>query len=81
LSNCNLELDFTAGRNSELPYPAVAQIFIKGSSSDESGTLRFITPHCLLASELDAEIDRLHAELESIRKRSHARFAAEKIAQ
>jgi hypothetical protein len=79
LSNCNLELDFTADRNGEMPHPAVAQIFIKGSSSDENGTLRFITPYCLSISELDAEIDRLHAELEDIRRRGHARFIAEKI--
>ena len=81
MSNYSLELSFTSDKGGELPAPAVAEIYIQHSSSYTGNDRRFITPRCLTTMELNGEIDRLHEELESIRKRGHARFAAEKITQ
>ena len=80
MSTFTFELDFRDDKHGESLYPAVAQIYIKNSSRDEGGPA-CITPHCVTVQEFDSHVDRLHEELESLRRRGHARFAAEKITQ
>jgi hypothetical protein len=76
MSNYSLELDFTAGRSGSIPYNALAEIYISRSTSNATGRT-FITHDCVTSKELDEEIDRLHGELENIRKRARVRFAAQ----
>lgn len=56
----------------------VAKIFIKTCTTyqyEGYSELTFITPHCMSVREFDEQIDRLHRELEDIRKAVHAKFA------
>lgn len=56
----------------------IASIFIKTSTTHQYkgyNKLTFITPQCLSAGEFDEQIDRLHAELEDIRKKVRNKFS------
>lgn len=59
----------------------VARVFIKTQTqADYRGinSLDYITPECVVIEELEAQIDRLHDELETIRKSARRKFAAAK---
>ncbi|MGE5892783.1 MAG: hypothetical protein ACM34I_01890 [bacterium] len=58
----------------DAPFTPEAHIFVKNYTRDERGLL-FITPECENLSELEAEIDRLHEELERIRTRARREFS------
>lgn len=74
----NLDLDFSAGplfgekSNATIQ---TAQIYVKTHTSSEDRLL-LITPVCASSGELDEQVDRLHAELEEIRKTGHRKFTA-----
>jgi hypothetical protein len=74
----NLDLDFSSdplfGEKGNATIQR-AQIYVKTHSSSEDRLL-LITPVCASAGELDGQIDRLHAELEEIRKTGHRKFIA-----
>lgn len=40
--------------------------------------LEYLTPECVALGEFEAQIDRLQAELETIRKKARRKFAAAK---
>ena len=46
------------------------------STGIDGDSHRYISLDCLTSSELDNEIDRLKGELENIRTKGHAKFAA-----
>jgi hypothetical protein len=59
----------------------VARVFIKTQTQAEYhgiNNLDYITPECRALGELEAQIDRLHEELETIRKSARRKFAAAK---
>jgi len=54
-----------------------ACIYLKAGSTDDYAGVkadRLITAHCLSFIELDAEIRRLHAELDEVRARAKKKF-------
>jgi len=56
----------------------IAKVFIKTRTTQQyrgHSELDFITPECMTAGEFDEQIDRLHRELEDIRKAVHRKFA------
>lgn len=56
----------------------IAKIFIKTCTThqyDGYSELTFITPECMTPKEFDEQIDRLHRELDDIRKAGHRKFA------
>ena len=58
--------------------PPIASIFVKTSTTKQykgHNKLTFITPECMTAGEFDEQIDRLHAELEDIRKKVGNKFS------
>lgn len=70
----SLELDFIQSKKEEIPDEhAHAHIYIKTYSSDRNRI--FITPECTTLPELESEIDRLHKELEHLRKVAKHKFA------
>jgi len=73
-NNLHLELSFETG---EIVSP-VARIYVKSWSGREGDSFHYISQDCAASSELDWVVDRLIGELESIRKRGHAKFAAAK---
>jgi hypothetical protein len=77
VSTYNLQLKFHSGdvEKGELPF-AMAQIALKTWTHDSAEGAPLISPDCVSVIELDFEVDRLHAELEEIRRRGHAQFAA-----
>jgi hypothetical protein len=61
----------------DLGVSPIAQIFIKTSTTHqypEHNELEFITPECMSVREIDEQIDRLHRELQDIRKALHRKF-------
>jgi hypothetical protein len=74
LSNLHLELSFETG---EIVSP-VARIYVKMWMGRENDPLHYISQDCAFTAELDFVVDRLIGELEDIRKRGHAKFAAAK---
>ncbi|HEY3777910.1 MAG TPA: hypothetical protein VGL35_07615 [Rhizomicrobium sp.] len=60
-----LRLDFQAGDR-----PGDARARIRLADSGES-----VAPQVMGSSELDAQVDQMHAELEEIRKQGRASFA------
>jgi hypothetical protein len=49
--------------------------YTQGGYKGINPDLIFITPECMTPRELDEQIDRLHAELERLRKRGRSAFA------
>lgn len=72
--NLHLELSFETG---ELVSP-VARIYVERWSTREGDSFHYISQDCATVSELDWVINGLIGELEHIRKRGHAKFAAAK---
>ena len=54
--------------NGNKPQPMI-KVYIKSCTSDYESSRRFITPYCVGEREFDQQIDRLHKELEELRKR------------
>lgn len=71
MSNLHIQLSFTTG---ELVSP-VARIFVTTVGRDGDPN-RYISPDCATQSEFDHAIDFLHAELEKVRAKGHAKFKA-----
>ncbi|MCK4620676.1 MAG: hypothetical protein KAT62_00535 [Desulfuromonadales bacterium] len=55
------------------PGTQQARILLKNHPRDENGNIP-ITPNCCGMAELEMAIDRLHAELEAIKKEAKRRF-------
>jgi len=63
----------------DAPSTQSAKVYVKNHTTSvlkNGNRLDFITPECVSLGELDGEIDRLHAELEDIRKMAQRKFAA-----
>jgi len=75
----SFDLSFVDDRDSDLRHPPVAEIFIKTHSQRVSDGPLLITPGCVSIIEFEHEIDRLQAELETIRKKARAKFKAEAV--
>ncbi len=61
----------------------LAKVFIQASTRHAYpgfNELQFITPECVSIGEFEAEIDRLQAELESLRMKARGEFQAAKSA-
>lgn len=60
----------------------VARVHIKTSTGNTyrgvNPDLEYITPECVALGEFEAQIDRLQAELEAIRRKARRKFAAAK---
>ena len=69
MANYSLDLKVMNPRQTEVPGPTIAQIYVKKYSKDDKGIV-YITPQCVTLSEIEAQCDRLVNEIESIRKRS-----------
>lgn len=71
----SLELAFMDDCKSELPHPPIAVIHLKNYGIRDGTPV--ITSECVSLGELEYHVDRLKDELETIRKRARAKFAAE----
>jgi len=74
----NLEFLFIEPPLSE-PVPAISHVALKHAHTPTYVGIQsqpVLTPGCFGPDELDGQIDRLQAELESIRKLAHERYAA-----
>lgn len=69
----SLALDFLKPTKSEFTRPRIARIYLKTYTKDQRGSI-FITPDCITLAELDYQIERLHKELEHIRKKAKKKF-------
>ena len=71
----SLDLMFLKSRQ----HNPIAKIHLKtytqGGYKGVNPDLIFITPECMTTGEFDAQIDRLHAELETIRKNGRRKFS------
>lgn len=74
----SLALEFTDDHDSMLPHPPFAAIYVQTASRRPSGTRDTITADCIKFSELEFEVNRLKAELDSILTEARARFEARK---
>ena len=71
----SFDLDFTKPKETGLPVPPRAAIYIKRHTKDERGRI-FITPQdCESMEEFDRQINRLKEELEDIRKKAKQKFS------
>jgi hypothetical protein len=69
-------LDCIFLENSDMP--PIASIYIKTSTTHKykgHNELTFITPECMSLPEFNEQVDRLHAELESIRNIVRTKFS------
>jgi len=71
----SLALDFVKPTKSGFPGPQIARIYVKTHTEDQRGTI-FITPDCVTLAELHYQIERLHKELEHIRKEAKRKFSS-----
>ena len=71
----SLAMDFVKPTKSGFPRPRIARIYVKTHTEDQRGTI-FITPDCVTLAELDYQIERLHKELEYIRKEAKRKFSS-----
>jgi hypothetical protein len=70
-------LDFSYMENDPKTQRPSACIYVKSTSTDDYNGLaagKLISAHCMSFIELDAEIRRLHAELDEIRARAKKKF-------
>lgn len=72
----SLALDFIDDRDSMLPHPPIAAIYVQISARRPGGTRDTITADCIAVSELEFEVNRLKAELDSILNEARAKFDA-----
>jgi hypothetical protein len=77
MATYSLDLIFEDDRKSKLPHPPRAFVCVKTFSQLVADGPRLITPDCVSMQELDHHINRLIEELETIRKKAKAKFAAE----
>ena len=71
----SFDLDFTKPKETDLPGPPRAAIYIKRCTKDDRGRI-FITPQdCVSMEDLDDQINRLKKELEDIRKKAKRKFS------
>jgi hypothetical protein len=70
---------FLEQRKGDLPGPPISHVYLKayskGGYSGVSKDLILIGADCVSVSEVDAEIDRLQAELEAVRSEARKRYA------
>jgi hypothetical protein len=72
----SFDLDFNKPKESDLPGPPHAAIYVKKYSKNASGQI-FITPQgCNNMEELNHHLDRRIKELEDIRKKARLKFSA-----
>lgn len=77
----SFDLLFEGAKKRELEYrhgPPTSHIYLKSWSSFDSGRkkdLLLLTPDCITIRELEYQIERLHEELEEIRKAAKAKYA------
>jgi len=80
--NTTFDLLFLEHKKAELPGPPISHVYVKayskGGYTGISKDLILIGADCVSASEIEAGIDRLQAELESIRKEAKKKYAAHK---
>jgi len=79
MRNYSFELEFVTQQRNDLPFPPVARAFIAAYSGIEGNPHKFVTHDCMSAKEFDYEIDRLHAELETLRSEAQQRFVTENV--
>jgi hypothetical protein len=73
----SLDLSFMDDYKSQLPHAPIAEIYVKSCGHRTEDGPPIITPECVTISELEDQVDRLIGELEGIRKKARAKFAAE----
>ena len=71
----SLDLIFRVSKKGDLLGMPNAYIVVKNYSRDSADSPPLITPCCVSERELDFEIDRLHNELEMLRKKAKKKFA------
>ena len=54
----------------------VARVCVKGWSADAAGEVIYLSPPCVSAQELEAAVDGLRRQLESVLAEGRRRFAA-----
>jgi hypothetical protein len=54
----------------------VARVCAQGSSGEDRGTVIYLSPPCVSAQELEAAVDGLHRQLESILAEGRQRFSS-----
>ena len=57
------------------PSFPVARVSVRGWSADERGETIFLSPPCVSVQELEAAVDGLHRQLESILAEGRQRFS------
>jgi len=71
----SLELDLIKPDRKDLLYLPCARIYVKTHAEDKhKPSFLFITPKCFGINELESQIDRLHEELEDIKKKARRMF-------
>ena len=77
MSTHTLDLIFKDDRKSESPHPPRAFVCLKTVMQHVENGPYLLTPDCVSLTEFEFEIDRLHRELDVIRQKARAKFAAE----
>ncbi len=82
MNTFTFDLLFLEHKKGELPGPPVSHVYVKahskGGYSGVSKDLIVISADCVSVSEIEAEIDRLQADLEAIRKDARRRYMRHK---
>lgn len=53
----------------------IARIYLQMSTKNKGSTHRYVSSDCYTKAELDAQIDRLINELETLRAEGHVKFS------
>jgi hypothetical protein len=77
MATYSVDLLFQNDRESQPPHPPRAFIYLKTKVQQTENGLFTLTPDCVSMQEMDYQIERLHEELEIIRKKARAKFEAE----
>jgi hypothetical protein len=72
----SLDLQFVKHGGDQMPRRRhIAGVYVKTCTRSTNKGPSLITPDCTTLEELEYQIDRLHKELEIIRKEARTRFA------
>jgi hypothetical protein len=77
MATYSLDLLFQDDRKSDIPFIPRAFVYLKIEAQQTEGGPYTLTPNCVSMQEMDNHIDRLHEELEEIRKKARVKFEAE----
>ena len=73
----SLYFEFLDDAQSDLPHNPIARIYVNTFTRATADGPALITPDCVNLRELDYQINRLKSELDAIRTRAAAKFAAD----